>query len=78
MSPSYFENVLIRLTSLADTDEPFFEILLLLFGHLRAGLAVVDVRRFIFIPPCEYVRDLDYHGKSLLGAVQREVPPLQA
>ncbi|KAA8496425.1 Flowering time control protein FPA [Porphyridium purpureum] len=44
----------------------------------RAGLALDEQRRFIFIPPCEYSKDtLNYRGKSLLGVVQNAFPPLQ-
>jgi len=43
----------------------------------RAGLALEDQRRFIFIPPCEYTRtQVEYHGSSLLGVVQNAYPPL--
>lgn len=43
----------------------------------RAGLALEEQRRFIFIPPCEYTRNqVDYQGKSLLGVVQHAYPPL--
>lgn len=43
----------------------------------RAGLALEDQRRFIFIPPCEYTRNqVEYHGSSLLGVVQNAYPPL--
>uniref|UniRef100_A0A7S2ZMD2 F-box domain-containing protein n=3 Tax=Rhodosorus marinus TaxID=101924 RepID=A0A7S2ZMD2_9RHOD len=36
----------------------------------RAGLALEQHRRYIFIPPCDYSRDRRYEGKSLLGGVQ--------
>lgn len=43
----------------------------------RAGLALEDQRRFIFIPPCEYTRtQVEYQGRSLLGVVQNAYPPL--
>lgn len=43
----------------------------------RAGLALEDQRRFIFIPPCDYTRtQVEYHGQSLLGVVQNAYPPL--
>ena len=44
----------------------------------RAGLALQDQRRFIFIPPCDYTRSqLEYKGRSLLGVVQDVYPPLE-
>lgn len=43
----------------------------------RAGLALENQRRFIFIPPCEYTRtQVEYQGRSLLGVVQNAYPPL--
>lgn len=43
----------------------------------RAGLALEDQRRFIFIPPCDYTRtQIQYHGRSLLGVVQNAYHPL--
>jgi len=45
----------------------------------RAGLALEEhppQRRFIFIPPCEYSRELGYYGQSLLGVVQVAYPPI--
>lgn len=43
----------------------------------RAGLALEDQRRFIFIPPCDYTRThVGYAGMSLLGVVQNAYPPL--
>lgn len=43
----------------------------------RAGLALEDQRRFIFIPPCDYTRThVGYAGLSLLGVVQNAYPPL--
>ena len=43
----------------------------------RAGLALQDQRRFIFIPPCDYTRSqLEYKGRSLLGVVQDVYPRL--
>lgn len=43
----------------------------------RAGLALEDQRRFIFIPPCDYTRtQVEYQGRSLLGVVQNAYPPL--
>jgi hypothetical protein len=43
----------------------------------RAGLALEDQRRFIFIPPCDYTRtQVGYNGLSLLGVVQNAYPPL--
>ena len=43
----------------------------------RAGLALEEQRRFIFIPPCEYLRSqVQYDGPSLVGVVQNAYPPL--
>lgn len=43
----------------------------------RAGLALDDDRRIIFIPPCEYSQTtLRYGGSALLGVVQHAYPPL--
>lgn len=43
----------------------------------RAGLALDDERRIIFIPPCAYSRNvLRYTGDALLGVVQHSYPPL--
>ncbi|EME31106.1 F-box family [Galdieria sulphuraria] len=43
----------------------------------RAGLALEGDRRIIFIPPCEYSRNvLGYNGNGLLGIVQHSYPPL--
>jgi hypothetical protein len=43
----------------------------------RAGLALEEQRRFIFIPPCDYTRtQVGYNGLSLLGVVQNAYPPL--
>jgi hypothetical protein len=43
----------------------------------RAGLALEDQRRFIFIPPCDYTRtQVGYNGLSLLGVIQNAYPPL--
>lgn len=43
----------------------------------RAGLALEDQRRFIFIPPCDYTKtQVGYDGMSLLGVVQNAYPPL--
>lgn len=48
-----------------------------LHKRTRAGLALEDQRRFIFIPPCEYTRSqVNYQGRSLLGVVQNAYPPL--
>lgn len=48
-----------------------------LHKRTRAGLALEDQRRFIFIPPCPYTRDqVNYQGRSLLGVVQNAYPPL--
>lgn len=48
-----------------------------LHKRTRAGLALEDQKRFIFIPPCDYTRNqVDYQGKSLLGVVQNAYPPL--
>lgn len=41
----------------------------------RAGLALDDQRRFIFILPCHYARtQLEYQGRSLLRFVQDVLP----
>ncbi|KAK4526457.1 hypothetical protein GAYE_SCF24G4373 [Galdieria yellowstonensis] len=43
----------------------------------RAGLALEGDRRIIFIPPCDYSRNvLGYDGNGLLGIVQHSYPPL--
>lgn len=55
----------------------FEEFIEYLHKRTRAGLALEDQRRFIFIPPCEYTRNhVDYQGRSLLGVVQTAYPPL--
>lgn len=61
-----------------DCDRPGFEEFIeYLHKRTRAGLALEDQRRFIFIPPCDYTRNIvNYHGKSLLGVVQIAYPPL--
>lgn len=47
-----------------------------LIKRTRAGLALEDQQRFIFIPPCDYTRNtVGYQGKSLLGVVQNAYPP---
>lgn len=47
-----------------------------LIKRTRAGLALDDQQRFIFIPPCEYTRThVKYEGRSLLGVVQNAYPP---
>lgn len=48
-----------------------------LHHRTRAGLALVDQKRYIFIPPCSYSRqNVSYHGYGLLGVVQHAYPPL--
>lgn len=37
----------------------------------RAGQAVENERRFMFIPPCDYIRTkIRYYGQSLIGVFQ--------
>mmetsp|Transcript_5905 Transcript_5905/g.17741 ORF Transcript_5905/g.17741 Transcript_5905/m.17741 type:complete len:385 (-) Transcript_5905:3456-4610(-) len=62
-----------------ENDRPGFESFIkYLVNRIRAGLAVSEPRRFIFIPPCAFTREkLNYHGKTLLGVVQRGFPPIQ-
>jgi len=62
----------------SEKDRPGFEDFIdYLTKRTRAGLALDDQRRFIFIPPCDYSREhLDYSGTSLLGVVQLAYPPL--
>ncbi|CAN8066550.1 unnamed protein product [Agarophyton chilense] len=53
--------------------EDFIEYLI---KRTRAGLALDEQQRFIFIPPCEYTRNqVKYEGRSLLGVVQNAYPP---
>jgi len=52
--------------------EEFIEYLL---RRTRAGLALEDQRRFIFVPPCSYSRHLSYDGAALLCVVQISYPP---
>lgn len=48
-----------------------------LIKRTRAGLALEEQRRFIFIPPCDYTRSyVGYEGTSLIGVVQNAYPPL--
>ncbi|CAN8075745.1 unnamed protein product [Agarophyton chilense] len=55
----------------------FNEFIEYLNKRTRAGLALEEQRRFIFIPPCDYTRThVDYHGHSLLGVVQNAYNPL--
>lgn len=55
----------------------FEEFIEYLHKRTRAGLALEDQRRFIFIPPCDYTRNhVEYQGRSLLGVVQNAYPPL--
>uniref|UniRef100_A0A7S1TLN4 F-box domain-containing protein n=1 Tax=Erythrolobus australicus TaxID=1077150 RepID=A0A7S1TLN4_9RHOD len=57
----------------------FEEFIEYLTKRTRAGLALDEQRRFIFIPPCEYASaNLDYDGSALLGIVQTAYPPLVA
>lgn len=49
----------------------------ILIEMIRAGLALEGDRRIIFIPPCDYSRNvLGYDGNGLLGIVQHSYPPL--
>jgi len=60
-------------------DRPGFEQFIdYLVKRTRAGLALEEERRFIFVPPCSYSETLGYTGQSLLGVVQIAFPPLQA
>lgn len=61
-----------------ESDKPGFDDFIeYLNRRTRAGLALEDQRRFIFIPPCEYTRtQVEYTGRSLLGVVQNAYPPL--
>jgi len=60
-----------------DADRAGYEeFIAYLLRRTRAGLALEDQRRFIFIPPCAYSRQLNYLGPSLLGVVQIAYPPL--
>lgn len=55
----------------------FEEFIEYLHMRTRAGLALEEQRRFIFIPPCDYTRThVEYHGRSLLGVVQTAFNPL--
>uniref|UniRef100_A0A7S0ZH25 F-box domain-containing protein n=1 Tax=Timspurckia oligopyrenoides TaxID=708627 RepID=A0A7S0ZH25_9RHOD len=57
----------------------FEEFIQYLTNRTRAGLALDDQRRFIFIPPCEYSKThLGYSGNALLGVIQVAFPPLLA
>lgn len=48
-----------------------------LIKRTRAGLALEEQRRFIFIPPCDYTKSyVGYAGSSLIGVVQNAYPPL--
>eukprot|EP00188_Purpureofilum_apyrenoidigerum_P005180 Plantae.Rhodophyta-Purpureofilum_apyrenoidigerum.ctg6488.p1 GENE.Plantae.Rhodophyta-Purpureofilum_apyrenoidigerum.ctg6488~~Plantae.Rhodophyta-Purpureofilum_apyrenoidigerum.ctg6488.p1 ORF type:complete len:387 (+),score=56.43 Plantae.Rhodophyta-Purpureofilum_apyrenoidigerum.ctg6488:69-1229(+) len=59
-------------------DRPGFEQFIdYLVKRTRAGLALDDERRFIFVPPCNFSETLGYNGPSLLGVVQNAYPPLQ-
>eukprot|EP00188_Purpureofilum_apyrenoidigerum_P004233 Plantae.Rhodophyta-Purpureofilum_apyrenoidigerum.ctg4672.p1 GENE.Plantae.Rhodophyta-Purpureofilum_apyrenoidigerum.ctg4672~~Plantae.Rhodophyta-Purpureofilum_apyrenoidigerum.ctg4672.p1 ORF type:complete len:377 (-),score=37.90 Plantae.Rhodophyta-Purpureofilum_apyrenoidigerum.ctg4672:117-1247(-) len=62
-----------------ENDRPGFESFIkYLVSRIRAGLAVSEPRRFIFIPPCAFTTEkLNYQGKTLLGVVQRDFPPIQ-
>jgi len=64
----------------AEKDRAGFEDFIdYLTKRTRAGLALDEQRRFIFIPPCDYSKEqLEYKGKSLLGVVQNAFPPLAA
>lgn len=56
----------------------FYDFIEYLNRRTRAGLALEDQRRFIFIPPCDYTRhEVEYEGRSLLGVVQNAYPPLE-
>uniref|UniRef100_A0A7S1XDB5 F-box domain-containing protein n=1 Tax=Compsopogon caeruleus TaxID=31354 RepID=A0A7S1XDB5_9RHOD len=47
-----------------------------LVKRTRAGLALDNERRFIFIPPCEFSRAHGYDGSALLGVAQEAHMPL--
>jgi len=59
----------------ADVDG-FTEFIEYLTKRSRAGLALDDNRRFIFVPPCAFARNRNYTGESLLGVVQDAYPPM--
>ena len=60
-----------------ESDRPGFnEFIDYLLKRRRAGLALEDERRIIFVPPCEYSKHINYEGASLLGIVQFHHPPL--
>ncbi|KAA8496424.1 hypothetical protein FVE85_0153 [Porphyridium purpureum] len=60
-----------------DADRPGFEEFIeYLLKRERAGLALDDERRIIFIPPCEFSKQMGYDGPNLLGIVQFQYPPL--
>ncbi|KAK1858197.1 hypothetical protein I4F81_000808 [Pyropia yezoensis] len=59
----------------ADVDG-FTEFIDYLTKRSRAGLALDDNRRFIFVPPCDFARNRNYAGDSLLGVVQDAYPPM--
>ncbi|KAA8498476.1 hypothetical protein FVE85_6061 [Porphyridium purpureum] len=60
-----------------EDHDGFVDFIEYLTKRTRAGLALDEHRRFIFIPPCEYSRtNLDYKGVSMLGIVQHLYPPL--
>eukprot|EP00179_Madagascaria_erythrocladioides_P004241 CAMPEP_0198328532 /NCGR_PEP_ID=MMETSP1450-20131203/15542_1 /TAXON_ID=753684 ORGANISM="Madagascaria erythrocladiodes, Strain CCMP3234" /NCGR_SAMPLE_ID=MMETSP1450 /ASSEMBLY_ACC=CAM_ASM_001115 /LENGTH=475 /DNA_ID=CAMNT_0044032675 /DNA_START=196 /DNA_END=1623 /DNA_ORIENTATION=- len=54
----------------------FEDFITYLTNRTRAGLALESERRYIFIPPCEFSRQMGYEGPSLLGVVQEAHVPL--
>eukprot|EP00871_Galdieria_phlegrea_P001025 jgi/Galph1/1923/GphlegSOOS_G594.1 len=60
-----------------EDEEGYYAFIEYLLHRNRAGLALEGDRRIIFIPPCDYSRNvLHYTGMGLLGIVQRSYPPL--
>eukprot|EP00170_Pyropia_yezoensis_P008262 contig_34481_g8289 len=61
----------------SDADAPgFYDFIEYLLKRSRAGLALDELRRFIFVPPCEFATERRYTGPSLLGVVQDAFPPI--
>ncbi|KAK4536290.1 hypothetical protein CDCA_CDCA08G2315 [Cyanidium caldarium] len=60
-----------------DDEEGYQGFIDYLIQRTRAGLALDEDRRIIFIPPCDYSQHtLKYAGSGLLGVVQHAYPPL--
>eukprot|EP00736_Rhodelphis_marinus_P006019 Rmarinus@m.5827 len=60
-----------------DDDDGYEEFISYLKTKHRAGLALEEDARIIFIPPCSYAKDtFGYEGERLLGVVQAHFPPL--